>query len=78
MSDDKKHDDVGGCEAVIVRHGPNCAVTKAFREVAEHVVNKAGEEADGVKGGPANYTTNAYRSGYDGINWGGRKEIGQA
>lgn len=78
MSDDKKHDDVGGCEAVVVRHGPNCAVTKAFREFTDHMVDKAGEEAGGEKGGPAKYNSNAYRSGYDAINWGGRKEIGQA
>lgn len=79
MADSNKRDDVASeCSAVVVRHGPDCPVTKAFREVADQIVDKAGEEADGEKGGPSKYATNAYRSGYDAINWGGKPKVGQA
>lgn len=83
MSDDKKNsgpsssESETGCSVTVVRHGPDCPVTKAFREVAEEMIGKAGEEANSENAGPAKYNSKAYRQGWDNI-FGKKTEVGQA
>lgn len=74
MSDEK--DDDGGCTVTEVHHGPDCPVTKQFREMAEQVVERAGEAADSENTGPAKWNSKAYQRGWEGVF--GNKTVGQA
>lgn len=76
--DDKKKDSDSSteCSVTVVRHGPDCPVTKAFRETAEEIVAMAGEHADGENSGPAKVNSKAFKQGWEGVF--GNKTVGQA
>lgn len=74
MSDDKKDDD--GCEVTVTRHHPDCPVSKEFRELAQGMIDQAGEAADAENTGPAKWNSKAYKNGWEGVF--GNKTVGQA
>ena len=78
MSDSNKKD---GCTVTYpdgnkVHHAPDCKVTDAVRTLGDLLVKKEGEEA--CDSGPAKFSSKAFRSGYDQINWGGKRTVGEA
>ncbi len=79
--DEKKKDSSSSssdtCTVTTVKHGPNCPVTKAFREVAEQIVGAAGEKADAENHGPSKVNSPAFKAGWDAIDW-GKRTVGQA